>query len=68
MNGAIADPWLSTMSPPKAALMMKIGNSQNFLRTRMKSHNSPRNDTGTPVQNWFFIVSGAGPGGSRAIQ
>jgi hypothetical protein len=48
--------------------MMKIGSSQNFLRTRMKYHSSAINDTGAPVQNWFFIVSGAGPGGSRAIQ
>jgi hypothetical protein len=48
--------------------MMKIGNSQNFLRTRMKCHSSPIKVTFTPGQNWFFIVSGAGPDGSRWIQ
>jgi hypothetical protein len=35
---------LRTMSPPNTAVIIMIGNSQNFFRTRMKSHNSAKKD------------------------
>src|SRR6185369_10303585 len=40
MNGATADPWVSTMSPPNSTRISTIGSSQNFLRSRMNAHNS----------------------------
>lgn len=44
-----------------------MGSSQNFRRWRTNAQNSIRILTRTP-QNWFFIVSGGGPGGVRMIQ
>ena len=32
MNGAIAEPLVSTIRPPKITIMIMIGSSQNFLR------------------------------------
>src|SRR5262245_6504804 len=43
MNGAIAEPLVSTTRPPKTTIMIRIGSSQNFLRTRMKRQSSPTN-------------------------
>ena len=40
MNGATAEPWASTISSPNSAIMMKIGQSQNFLRTRKNAQSS----------------------------
>ena len=37
MNGAIAEPLVSTIRPPKITIMIRIGNSQNFLRSRMNA-------------------------------
>src|SRR6516162_9920902 len=48
MNGAITDPCDSTTKPPKTAIMTMIGNSQNFLRTRMKAQSSSTKDMGRP--------------------
>jgi hypothetical protein len=45
MNGAIAEPLVSTTNPPKIIIMMTIGISQNFLRERKNSHSSAMNDT-----------------------
>src|SRR4029079_8705582 len=40
MNGAIAEPLVSTIRPPKITIMIMIRSSQNFLRSRMKAHSS----------------------------
>src|SRR3954452_6280583 len=42
MNGAIAEPLVRTTSPPNTTIMIRIGISQNFFRTRMKRHSSVR--------------------------
>jgi hypothetical protein len=68
MNGAIAEPLPSTTTPPNTAVNIKIGSSQNFLRTRMNSQSSARKDTMRRAQNWCFMVSEAGAVGSRRIQ
>src|ERR1044071_225754 len=44
MNGAIAEPLVSTIRPPKITIMIMIGSSQNFLRSRMKAQSSTRID------------------------
>src|SRR5687767_14723226 len=36
MKGAIAEPLVSTMRPPRASIMISDGTSQNFLRARTK--------------------------------
>jgi hypothetical protein len=40
MNGAIAEPWVAINSAPNNAMVIIIGASQNFLRTRKKDQNS----------------------------
>jgi hypothetical protein len=40
MNGAIAEPWVAISSAPNNAMVINIGASQNFLRTRKKDQNS----------------------------
>src|SRR5262245_60591977 len=40
MNGATALPLVRTMSPPRSAIMMRMGTSQYFFRTRMKAQSS----------------------------
>src|SRR6266446_8329908 len=40
MNGAIAVPWVPTTSAPNNAIVISIGASQNFLRTRKNNQNS----------------------------
>jgi len=45
-----------------------IGKSQYFLRSRMKSQKSARNDTAFSRQNCLDIEPGTGPGGLRTIQ
>src|SRR5665213_3510738 len=40
MKGAIAEPLVSTIRPPKTTIMIMIGNSQNFLRARMNAQSS----------------------------
>src|SRR6185369_13292630 len=40
MNGATADPWVSTMSPPNSTRISTIGRSQNFFRSRMNAQSS----------------------------
>src|SRR5260370_37598764 len=41
MKGAIAEPWVAKSSAPNNAIVIIIGASQNFLRTRKKAQNSP---------------------------
>src|SRR5215831_12020695 len=48
MKGAMAEPLVSTKRPPNAAIMIRIGSSQNFLRTRRNKQNSRRNDSMGP--------------------
>src|ERR1700760_2303966 len=40
MNGAIAEPLVSTIRPPKITIMIMIGSSQNFLRSFMNAQSS----------------------------
>jgi hypothetical protein len=40
MNGAIAEPWLAISNAPNNAIVIIMGASQNFLRTRKKYQNS----------------------------
>src|SRR4051812_32530852 len=42
MKGATAEPLVNTTSPPNTTIMIMIGSSQNFLRTRMKRQSSAR--------------------------
>src|SRR5262249_51919 len=42
MNGATAEPLVRTISPPKTAMTMNTGRSQNFLRTLRNAQNSRR--------------------------
>src|SRR5260370_24512789 len=41
MKGAMAEPWVAKSSAPNNAIVIIIGASQNFLRTRKKAQNSP---------------------------
>ena len=50
MNGAIADPFASTINPPRTTIISSTGISQNFLRTRKKAQSSLRRDM-IPIQN-----------------
>ena len=62
---------VSTIRPPKITIMIMIGSSQNFLRSRMKAQSSTimePMDRSFRNQNWFFIDCGGGPGGLRSIQ
>ena len=43
MKGAIADPWLNIINPPKNSKTTNIGSSQNFFLTFKKSQNSFKN-------------------------
>src|SRR5262245_54106505 len=45
MKGAIAEPLVRTMRPPKIAIMTKMGTSQYFFRTRRNNENSRRKDS-----------------------
>jgi hypothetical protein len=40
MNGAMAEPLVRTISPPKMAIITNTGNSQNFFRILKKAQNS----------------------------
>lgn len=40
MNGAIADPCVSTISAPSSSMMRMMGPNQNFLRSFMKPQRS----------------------------
>src|SRR5690348_5326839 len=44
MNGAIAEPLASTISPPSTTIISSTGISQNFLRTRRNAQISRKND------------------------
>ena len=44
MNGAIAEPWVNTTSPPNTAIMTMMGRSQNFFRTFRNRQSSLKND------------------------
>src|SRR5689334_7643397 len=53
MNGAIAEPCVNTISAPNSAIIVRIGRSQNFLRTRMKAHISATNESMIPSELVF---------------
>src|SRR5262245_7989378 len=42
MKGATAEPLVRTISPPKMAIMMNTGSSQNFFRALRNAQNSLR--------------------------
>ena len=42
MNGATAEPWLRTSNPPKATMVIIMGRSQYFFRTRKNAQSSIR--------------------------
>src|SRR5262245_65774254 len=42
MNGAMAEPLVSTIRPPKITIMIRLGSSQNFFRSFMKAQSSTR--------------------------
>ena len=44
MNGAIAEPWLKIINPPKIIRIIKIGNNQYFFLIIKKSKNSIKKD------------------------
>lgn len=44
MKGATADPCEKTIRPPKRTIIMSMGRSQNFFRTRIKSQSSEKKD------------------------
>jgi hypothetical protein len=56
----MTDPLLKTTSPPKTAIITMIGNIQNFLRTRMKAHNSITNDIRAASSELMLHRLGAG--------
>src|SRR5262245_53934648 len=50
MKGAIAEPWVNTIKPPKITIMVRIGSSQYFFRTLRNRQNSARNDNIAPSE------------------
>src|SRR5215471_6421243 len=53
MNGAIAEPWVSTMSAPTTPMTIRTGSNQNFLRISRKVANSRSVDTATASELIF---------------
>jgi hypothetical protein len=53
MIGATAEPLETTKRPPNTAIMMKMGNSQYFLRIRRNNKNSRANDDIAGPVNWI---------------
>src|ERR1700693_4818123 len=53
MNGAIAEPLVSTTSPPNTTIMISIGNSQNFFRTRINRQSSATKSISCPLELIF---------------
>src|SRR5581483_12463197 len=65
-NGAIAEPLVSTIRPPKITIMIRIGSSQNFLRSRMKAQSSTRMaPIGQVLSRLELILHGFGLGPRR---
>src|SRR4030095_3992753 len=52
MNGAIADPAVSTISAPKASKIKISGNNQNFFLTRRKPQRSLMNS----IISFSFLI------------
>src|SRR5262245_61244464 len=48
MNGAIALPLANTVSAPNAAIMIRMGRSQNFFRSLRNAQNSVTNSSMEP--------------------
>src|ERR1700726_478028 len=59
MNGATAVPLLKTKSPPNSVIITMTGSTQNFLRARIKAHNSRRNDIVSPRKTFSRPPTGA---------
>jgi hypothetical protein len=67
MNGATAEPWLSTIKPPKIAMVMMTGQQPVFLADAQEGPEFLQEcDHG--AQNCCLNDSGCGPGGLRLIQ
>src|SRR5689334_23946522 len=56
MNGAMADPLVSTISAPNPTSATMTGSSQNFLRWLRNPHRSRRNSTTSSVR--FLEIAG----------
>src|SRR3954462_11132112 len=50
MKGATAEPLVRITRPPNTTIITRIGNSQNFLRTRMKRQSSARKSIQRPSE------------------
>src|ERR1700731_1078675 len=50
MKGAITEPLVSTTSPPNTTIMIRTGNSQNFLRTRINRQSSATKSISCPLK------------------
>src|SRR5450759_2407054 len=61
MNGAIAEPLVSTTSPPNTTIMIRIGSSQNFFRTRINRQSSATKSILCPLELVFHRL-GRWPG------
>ena len=62
MKGAIAEPLVSTIRPPKMTIIMKMGISQYFFRARRNDQNSRRNDS-MRLKIGSSWIRAVGPGG-----
>ena len=67
MKGAIAEPLVSTMRPPKIGHHDEDGHQPILLADAQKRPEFAK-ERQHAAQNWFFMDSGAGPGGVRSIQ
>src|SRR5438445_5733863 len=55
MNGATADPWVSTIKPPNRRSTTTIGSSQNFFRSFMNAQSSMTNSPiASPPPPWKY--------------
>src|SRR5262245_42971413 len=50
MNGATAEPSVSTISTDRSSIVTTIGPSHHFLRTLMKAQSSPKIDMRPPLE------------------
>src|ERR1700678_4481491 len=53
MNGAIADPLVSTTRAPNTTIMIRIGSSQNFFLTRINRQSSATKSISYPLELIF---------------
>jgi hypothetical protein len=54
MKGATTEPWASISKPPNINIIMMIGASHNFLRTRRKAKSSFKISIYLPILELLF--------------